>query len=95
MRFQTLLPAILFAQSSYAYTCCFVFLADNASNSNSKTMTSGSYEYWNPALGCEILVYKHGPTCKQWTFTQVKDTCKNPAIGRIAYIGIADPTNCA
>ncbi|KAE9972371.1 hypothetical protein EG328_005063 [Venturia inaequalis] len=67
MHLQTLLPAILFAQSSFAYYCCFEIGNLGSDKHYNKVMLSGGVESWYPQTNCGVAVVKNGDGCAAWT----------------------------
>ncbi|RDI81143.1 hypothetical protein Vi05172_g9023 [Venturia inaequalis] len=67
MQFQALLlPAILFAQSSVAYNCCFQVGVKGARGGYHKIFGSGPTENWVLASDCTVAVFKPGNDCSRW-----------------------------
>ncbi|KAE9969138.1 hypothetical protein EG327_010765, partial [Venturia inaequalis] len=58
MHFHPLLPALLLAQPSFAYWCCFQ--AKGAYSSASEFLESGEVYHWTPGDGCLIQIDKTG-----------------------------------
>ncbi|TID26686.1 WD repeat-containing protein 5 [Venturia nashicola] len=94
MHFQTLLPAILFAQSSFAYFCCYQWKDENAFTSFHTYFSAdghGGKDTWNPFNGCTITINKQGNGCGQWTKTTTK-ACN--ADSPYVHIGVAPNSAC-
>ncbi|KAE9971331.1 hypothetical protein EG327_009924 [Venturia inaequalis] len=90
MQFQTLLPAILFAQSSFAYQCCFEFVGVQGNYYYAEFLQSGGLQVWRPYginhPGCEIMINKSGINCGAWRWSMAQNTC--PGDRPFQHIGV-------
>ncbi|RDI85314.1 hypothetical protein Vi05172_g4690 [Venturia inaequalis] len=92
MHLLTLLPALLFAQSSFAYYCCFEVTSKVSSRKFASFFESGFTEPWFPEPDCELKVIKTGYTkCSQWRST-VKGLCRG--LAPIATHGVVTADHC-
>ncbi|RDI84367.1 hypothetical protein Vi05172_g5606 [Venturia inaequalis] len=95
MYLQTLLPAILFAQSTLAYACCVQSRSKQGTpiKKASSILFSGPNQPWHPDPNteCEVTVYKTGTSCATWN-GQVAYGCG--VFQPIASIGSVDAKEC-
>ncbi|KAE9983528.1 hypothetical protein EG328_009868 [Venturia inaequalis] len=101
MQLQTslLLPAILFAQSSLAYFCCYVIVTNGANTWKSTMIDSGwiadakgNTDYWTPTPDCKIEITKKGTGCANWSSRIVDTTCKS--LQPVGHMGVAPEWRC-
>ncbi|KAE9976475.1 hypothetical protein EG328_002591 [Venturia inaequalis] len=96
MKFQTLLPAVLFAQSSFAYECCFEITGAQGFFSSAETLKSGGLQVWRPfgdiQPPCEIMIAKVGATCKDWKYSMAQKTCADAK--PLIHVGVTSKSKC-
>ncbi|KAE9965597.1 hypothetical protein EG328_009527 [Venturia inaequalis] len=94
MYFQTLLPAILFAQYSFAYTCCFEFVGKGYYDNFAENLNSGSVQVWQPygSSDCQIMVNKSGKTCADWKYSIAQNSCAKAK--PFKHIGVTTANKC-
>ncbi|TLD25752.1 WD repeat-containing protein 5 [Venturia nashicola] len=91
MQFQTLLPAILFAQSSFAYFCCFEYWDSVHAFQYHRYFGGNAVVPWTPFEGCTVTVNTYGSDCSKWTHI-VTPGCRadTPRL----HIGVAPNNKC-
>ncbi|KAE9961671.1 hypothetical protein EG327_003374 [Venturia inaequalis] len=88
MHLQTLLPAILFAQTSFAgnspYYCCVQYETSVHAKGFARYFLNGGTENWKPQLNraCQIELTKTGEDCGKWTVTASKGNLAAIALRR-------------
>ncbi|KAE9975271.1 hypothetical protein EG327_008504 [Venturia inaequalis] len=96
MKFQTLLPAILFAQSSFAYECCFEIVGAHGFFSSAESLKSGGLQVWRPfgdtTPPCEIMIAKTGASCKEWKYSMAQKTCSEAK--PLIHVGVTTKQKC-
>ncbi|RDI82934.1 hypothetical protein Vi05172_g7214 [Venturia inaequalis] len=94
MQFQTLLPAILFAQSTFAYTCCFEIRGTGNYALFHSNMPNGGIQVWRPwgSNECEMMVNKSGATCKDWKYSIAQNSCNH--LKPFKHIGTTGEATC-
>ncbi|KAE9973409.1 hypothetical protein Vi05172_g8844 [Venturia inaequalis] len=94
MQFQTLLPAILFAQSSFAYTCCFEYVG-KGDFAYAEYLGSGGLQVWRPTGSptCEIMINKSGKSCADWKHSIAQNSCASSRPYR--HIGVTEAGMCS
>ncbi|KAE9964671.1 hypothetical protein EG328_010279 [Venturia inaequalis] len=102
MQFQTslLLPALLFAQSSLAYYCCFE-ITNNGGNNRISTLVDsgiivddkGNIDNWYPKPDCKIEITKKGTGCGNWAWRIADSRCKS--LVPIFSLGVAEYSHCS
>ncbi|RDI84344.1 hypothetical protein Vi05172_g5755 [Venturia inaequalis] len=75
MHFPILLPAILFAQTSFAYHCCYAMTPPNNNNVVAKIFSSGGKENWSPEAYCVVEIDKTGRSCGDWSSRIINNSC--------------------
>ncbi|KAE9970103.1 hypothetical protein EG328_006487 [Venturia inaequalis] len=87
------LPAILFAQSSFAYNCCFEMeLTGRHTIAQIIGSGDGNIEFWQPKTDCVIYIEKRGGSCATWKQHIVPGYCQ--ALAPWGHIGVTDAKKC-
>ncbi|KAE9982760.1 hypothetical protein EG328_010624 [Venturia inaequalis] len=93
MHLQALLPAILFAQSSFASYFCCVQVETIGGGRVSKFIESGHNEVWQARIDCGVDITKSGALgCNQWKAQIVDGWC--PSLSPTTNVGVAPAGNC-
>ncbi|KAE9982566.1 hypothetical protein EG327_005814 [Venturia inaequalis] len=94
MHLQTLLPAILFAQSSFGFYCCYQIQSKFEWNRVNKFVSSEDNVPWYPRPGsnCKIAIQKTGGSCATWTWQIIQNSCTD--FNPIKHIGPVDAKQC-
>ncbi|KAE9984576.1 hypothetical protein EG327_004990 [Venturia inaequalis] len=91
MYFRTFLPAIIFAQSSFAYWCCWKFTTDGHIEEATYIENGPKYRY-NAGAGCIIFIERSGRNCAEWYGQELGNTCVNAGPNR--QFGVTDASWC-
>ncbi|KAE9992151.1 hypothetical protein EG327_009884 [Venturia inaequalis] len=88
------LPAILLAQSSFAYNCCFeIQTLHDGSLSKIINSGDGKVAYWTPRPDCKIVINRKGPSCATWEgHLDEGNSCL--VLWPVGHIGVRDGRNC-
>ncbi|KAE9994765.1 WD repeat-containing protein 5 [Venturia inaequalis] len=93
MHLQTLLPAILFAHSSFAsYYCCFEIAPEEPALRYAHFHLSGGSETLLLSPGCAIKITKTGKDCSKWQSRILANGC--PYLSPMTSIGVAPESHC-
>ncbi|TID22849.1 hypothetical protein E6O75_ATG02023 [Venturia nashicola] len=88
MQLQTLLPVILFAQSSFAYFCCVEL---KGLSYYSAYLSNDDKYTWNPYPQCEVKILRKGPNCGTW---DLRATASCAAVAPITHVGVTESFHC-
>ncbi|KAE9968933.1 hypothetical protein EG327_010874 [Venturia inaequalis] len=93
MRLQTLVPAILFAQSTLAFNCCMQIRSKSGINKASNIYSSADNKLWepSPAIDCTLVIYKDGNSCATWK-SKIAVGCD--LFKPVGFIGAVDGKEC-
>ncbi|TID27927.1 hypothetical protein E2P81_ATG00684 [Venturia nashicola] len=96
MKIETLLPAILFAQSSFAYCCVEVVGPLDYYSRNFDYGAGGvvKWQLYKHETTCTALVTKTSPDCTKWT-VKLENSKLCGEITPLKHAGPTASTNCA